>query len=118
MFSLAIPDFSMSYCNSCIINKSHKLPFFDSTLTSNAPLDLIFTDVWSSPVLFNDNYKYYVIFVDHFTKYTWLYPLKQKSDTENTFYHFWALLEKYFNKPIIQVFSDNGGEYEKLRPYL
>lgn len=75
----------MTHCNSCCTNKSYKLPFSDSTFTSNAPLELIFPNVWSSPVLSLDNMKYYAIFVDHFTRYTWLYPLKNKSDTFDVF---------------------------------
>ena len=68
-------------CNSCQINKSHKLPFNISTLTSNAPLDLNFSHVWTSPILSYDNFKYYIIFVDSYTKYISLYPIKQKSDS-------------------------------------
>lgn len=117
-FSLSITDFHMSMCNSCNINKSHKLPFSSSTLTSSAPLELIFSDVWTSPVHSHDNYKYYIIFVDHFTRYTWLYPLKKKSDSLETFIRFRGIVEKYFRRQIIQVFSDNGGEYDKLHPYL
>ncbi|KAK9048876.1 hypothetical protein SSX86_032155 [Deinandra increscens subsp. villosa] len=37
-------------CNSCQINKSHRLPFATSSLVSKAPLELIFSDVWCSPV--------------------------------------------------------------------
>lgn len=32
--------------------------------------------MWCSPVQSYDHYKYYIIFVDHFSKYTWLYPTK------------------------------------------
>lgn len=32
-------------CSSCSINKSHKLPFFENSLTSTKPLELIYTDV-------------------------------------------------------------------------
>ena len=38
-----------------------------------------FFDVWTSLVISYNDFKYYVIFVDHFTKYIWFYPLKQKS---------------------------------------
>lgn len=65
-----------------------------------------------------DNYKYYVIFVDHFTKYSWLYPLKLKSDTKDVFIRFKALVENYFNKKIKTIYSDNGGEYQSLHYYL
>lgn len=65
-----------------------------------------------------DKFKYYVIFVDHFTKYVWFYPLKKKSDTYDVFLRFRALVENFFKRRIVQFFSDNGGEFEKLTPYL
>ena len=40
---------SFSY-NSCNINKSHKLPFAKSSITSSSPLDIIFSNVWTSPI--------------------------------------------------------------------
>ncbi|KAJ9568078.1 hypothetical protein OSB04_004044 [Centaurea solstitialis] len=109
---------SKSNCNSCCINKSHKLPFHGSSLSSNSPLQLIFSDVWSSPITSFDGFKYYIIFVDHFTKYTWLYPLKHKSDSLTTFIRFQHLVENYFQTKIKQLFSDNGGEYIKLASHL
>ncbi|RVW94165.1 Retrovirus-related Pol polyprotein from transposon RE1 [Vitis vinifera] len=105
-------------CNSCQCNKSHKLPFSTSTLSTSSPLEVIFTDIWTSPVYSTDNFKYYVIFVDHFTKYIWLYPLKRKSDTHDVFVRFKALVEKFFNRPIITLYSDNGGEYQALSSFL
>ncbi|RVW13786.1 Retrovirus-related Pol polyprotein from transposon RE1 [Vitis vinifera] len=105
-------------CNSCQCNKSHKLPFSTSTLSTSSPLKVIFTDIWTSTVYSTDNFKYYVIFVDHFTKYIWLYPLKRKSDTHDVFVRFKALVEKFFNRPIITLYSDNGGEYQALSSFL
>ena len=66
--------------NSCYCNKSHKLSFSTSSLVSHSPLEIIFSNVWTSPIYSVDGVKYYVIFVDHFTKYIWFYPLKQKSN--------------------------------------
>ena len=68
-------------CNSCNIKKSHKLPFSTSTITSAYPLDAIYYDVRNSLVQSLDSFKYYVIFIDHFTKYIWLYPSRKKFDT-------------------------------------
>lgn len=110
-------DFSFN-CDACQCNKSHKLPFNQNSLRSQSPLELIYTDLWTSPVYSFDGYKYYVIFVDHFTKYIWFYPLKKKSDTKDVFIRFKALVEKFFEKPIKSIYSDNGGEYEALRNFL
>ncbi|KAJ9555883.1 hypothetical protein OSB04_010497 [Centaurea solstitialis] len=112
------PSFNDFPCNSCYINKSHKLPFGTSSLTTSAPLEVIFSDVWSSPIYSLDGYKYYVIFVDHFTKYIWLYPIKRKSDTTNTFIYFKALFEKKFGRSILTLYSDNGGEFQALASFL
>lgn len=62
--------------------------------------------------------KYYVIFVDHFTKYIWLYPLKHKSDVLTIFTHFKSLVENFFHQKIISLYTDNGGEYTALKSFL
>lgn len=67
------------HCNACSINKSHKLPFQKTSITSSRPLQILFSDVWSSPTLSFDGYKYYLLIVDHYTRYMWLFPLKLKS---------------------------------------
>ena len=67
-------------CNACSCNKAHRLPFYQSTLSTTTPLEIIFSDVWTSPILSIDNFKNYVVFIDHHTKYIWFYPLKAKSE--------------------------------------
>jgi histone deacetylase 1/2 len=113
--SSLISDF---LCNACHCNKSHKLPFSTSTIVSSQPLEIIFTDVWTSPILSHDGFKYYVIFVDHFTKYIWFYPLKHKSEVKDVFIRFKAIVETHFQNKIHTLYSDNGGEYIALRTFL
>ena len=67
---------SSTHCNACSCNKSHKIQFSSSTLTSSHPLELLFSDVWTSSVSSVDGFQYYVIFVDHYTRYILYYPLK------------------------------------------
>ena len=98
-------------CNACHCNKSHKLSFSNSFIVSSRPLQIIFSDVLTSPVLSNQGFKYYVIFVDHFTKYIWFYPLKHKSEVKDVFIRFKAIVEKHFTLKICTLYSDNGGEY-------
>ena len=80
-------------CNACHCNKSHKLSFSNSSIVSSRPLQIIFSDVWTSHVLSNQGFKYYVIFVDHFTKYILFYPLKHKSEVKDVFIRFKAIVE-------------------------
>jgi len=93
-------------CNACHCNKSHKLSFSMSTLTSTRPLQIIFSDVWTSPILSSDGFKYYIIFVDHFTKYIWLYSLTHKSQVKDVVLRFKAIthaltrtIQIQYNKP-------------------
>lgn len=73
--------------------------------------------MWTSPVLSHDGFKYYVLFVDHFNKHIWLYPLKYKSDVHEVFIQLKTIVEKYFDCRIISLYIDNGGKYQSLDNY-
>ncbi|CAA7014904.1 unnamed protein product [Microthlaspi erraticum] len=119
-FALPFSDSSNNHssCSHYLINKSHKLPFYSNTISSTKPLQYIYSDVWSSPIVSVDNFKYYVILVDHYTRYSWLYPLKRKSDVRETFIAFKSLVENRFQQKIQTMYSDNGGEFIALRSFL
>ncbi|CAA7014679.1 unnamed protein product [Microthlaspi erraticum] len=120
-FSLPVSSSSSSktlFCSNCHINKNHKLPFSDSSIVSSRPLHYLFTDVWTSPITSIDNYKYYIILVDHYTRYSWLYPLKHKSQVKETSIAFKALVENHFKSRIDTLYSDNGGDFIALRSFL
>lgn len=59
-----------------------------------------------------------MIFVDFYSKYIWLYPIRYKSDVAKLFPQFKVLVEKFFNYPIVSFFTDNGGEYLGLLSFL
>lgn len=100
------------------MNKSHKLLFSTTTISSYHPLHVLFSDVWTSPVLFVDGYKYYLLIVDHYTCYMWFYPLQLKSQVASTFTWFKTLVENQFGHRIHTLYSDNGGEYIALASFL
>ena len=90
-------------CNACQCNKRHKLPFSVSTLAITSPLEVIFYDVWTSPIHSIVDFKYYVIFVDHFTKYLWFYQIKRKSHVVDVFVRFKSLVENHFQHKIVTL---------------
>lgn len=107
------------HCNSCSSNKSHRQSFSENTLVSKKPLQIIFSDLWGlSPDLSIDKKLYYVIFVDQFTKYIWLYTLKNKSEVKTIFSKFKPLVENYFHTKILSIYTDGGGEFEGLKSFL
>ena len=113
------PRIFFSHCDSCLSNKSHKLTFGTSLISCTRPLEMIYTDVWGlAPIISYDHYCYYVIFVDYFTKYTWLYPLKHIFDVPSIFECFKTIVEHYFATTIQTIYSDGGGEYQSLSHVL
>jgi hypothetical protein len=101
----------ISLCDSCPLGKSKRLPFFASHRQTQSPLSLIHTPIWTSPITSISGYKYYVVFVDDYLRYTWLYPLKTKSEVYECFVKFKLLVEKQFSSSIKQLQSDGGGEF-------
>jgi hypothetical protein len=80
-------------------------------LSSTSPLESVHSDVWTSPVPSLSRCKYYVVFVDEFSWFSWLYPLFNKSDVLSCFIKFKLLVENLFDTKIKYLQSDNGGEY-------
>src|SRR5262249_28228115 len=82
-----------SLCNACQMGKSHKLPFSSSTSMSQSPLALVHCDIWGpTPVLSVSQFKYYVLFIDDYSWYAWLYPMRLKSEFLSIFVAFKALV--------------------------
>ncbi|PKU86178.1 Retrovirus-related Pol polyprotein from transposon TNT 1-94 [Dendrobium catenatum] len=103
---------SSFHCNACELAKSHKLPFTSSISRSSSVLQLIHSDVWGpSSVISLQGYKYYIIFVDDFSRFSWLFPLTAKSEVPLIFVRFQRLVERQFNAKIKIFRSDGGGEY-------
>uniref|UniRef100_A0A2N9FKJ8 Integrase catalytic domain-containing protein n=1 Tax=Fagus sylvatica TaxID=28930 RepID=A0A2N9FKJ8_FAGSY len=100
------------HCKHCLIGKMHKLPFVHSQFQSTQPLELIHSDVWGpAPVNSSNGYKYYLLFVDDFSRFSWLYLLKHKSDVLSIFKSFKAAVENQFSTQIKFLRTDCGGEY-------
>jgi hypothetical protein len=95
-----------SICEACQQAKSHQLPYPMSDSTSKALLELVFSDVWGVAVESIGRNKYYVSFIDDFSKFTWIYLLKHKSEVFKRFKEFQALVESLFDRKILVVQTD------------
>ena len=64
-------------CMSCQFGKQTKLPFNNSDSFSSAPFDLVHSDVWGpTPFTTEGRCHYFVIFVNDYSRFTWIYMLK------------------------------------------
>jgi hypothetical protein len=82
-----------------------KVRIFSPSNPVLSPLQLIHTDIWTSPVLLVSGYKCYIVFVDDF------YPLHTKSEAYDAFLKFKLLIENQFSTTIQELQSDGGGKY-------
>ena len=89
--------------------------FFPSETVYTAPLQLVHSDLWGPTTDPSYNgYKYYISFVDAFSRFTWIYFLKQKSDALEVFKLFKSQVELQFNHKLKVLQTDWVGEF---RPF-
>ncbi|WVZ54995.1 hypothetical protein U9M48_005716 [Paspalum notatum var. saurae] len=81
-------------------------------IRANRIFDLVHCDLWTSPVLSNSGYKYYLVVVDDFSHYSWTFPLRFKSKVFSTLSHFLAWVSTQFGLTIKAVQCDNGREFD------
>jgi hypothetical protein len=105
-------------CVVLVNEESHQLPYPKSTSVSHHPLELVFSDVWGPAPESVGCYKFYVSFVEDYNKFTWISLIKFKFEVIQKFYEFQSLIEGIFNRKILVVQSDWGGEYEKLNSFF
>ena len=97
-----------SFHSDCAVQKCSRLSFVSANCTTSKPLELIHTEVWGpSPILSSQGFKYYVIFVDDYTRHCCFYPLKSKSDVLSTFMQYKSLVENSLCTKIIALRSDS-----------
>ncbi|PKI63324.1 hypothetical protein CRG98_016315 [Punica granatum] len=97
---------------SCQYGKAYKLPHEESKFKASEPLDLSHSDVFR-PVKQASigGMKYMVTFINDFSRYVWVYFMKEKSETLSNFKDFKEAAEAEVGKGVCCLCIDNGGEY-------
>ncbi|CAH9069280.1 unnamed protein product [Cuscuta europaea] len=99
-------------CESCQIGKHVRTTFPKSHSHAESPFYLVHSDVWGpsrvSSVL---GFRYFVIFVDDFSRCTWLYLMKERSELFGIFKSFCNEIKNQFDHTIRVLRSDNAKEY-------
>jgi len=110
-----VPDFNSEHnelCKGCTLGKYTKTAFPSSDSRAAGILDLIHSDVcvpmYSASLTGS---LYYVVFIDDFSRKSWIFFMKTKGQVFNRFQEFKALVENQTGKKIRVLRSDNGGEY-------
>ena len=117
--SLPLKNKRESFCSFCPLGKSHKLSFPSSSTIYKTPLELVVSDIWGpSPIISNNQFRYYIHFLNVYSHFIWIFPLKLKSNVQNFFLHFKSKVENLLGYKIKRLQTDGGGEYQKLKSIL
>ena len=81
-------------------------------INKHSPFKLVHSDIWGPcPVVSKSGFKYFVTFVDDYSRATWLYLMKNRSELFFIFCVFCAEIKTQFNVFVRIQQSDNAKEY-------
>jgi transposase InsO family protein len=105
-------DKSRLVCDTCELGKHTRSIYPSIGLRSCEPFILIHSDV-SGPcsVTSVSGAKWFVTFIDCYTRMTWIYMVKHKSEVLQCFQDFHKLVANQFNARVRILRTDNGTEY-------
>ena len=102
-----------SLCEGYILGKQHRESFpSGKSIRAKAPLEIVHSDLcgpMQTPSLASSHYM--LTFIDDFTRKTWVYFLKNKSEVFERFCNFKALVENQIGLHIKVLRTNRGGEY-------
>lgn len=75
-----------AFCEVCLEGKHHRTPFRRSNSRAEKPFNYVHADLWGpSPVNTLGGNRYFISIVDDFSRKTWVYLLKHKSEAFEKF---------------------------------
>jgi transposase InsO family protein len=101
-------------CSACQEGKQHGVPHQSkNVVTTKRPLELLHMDLFG-PVAYISigGSKYGLVIVDDFSRFTWVFFLSDKGETQETLKKFMRRAQNEFELKIKKVRSDNGTEFK------
>ena len=107
-----IKDLSSSVCKQCQHSKQTRVKFKTKEHSTTKPLEIVHADVYGPMWIVGLKGEiYFLLFVDDFTRMTWMFLLKKKSETFSCFQTFKESTENECDMKIKCLRSYNGGEF-------
>ena len=99
-------------CEACQLGKQHRLPFINQCNRSRNKIDLIHSDEWGlAQNVSLGGSRYFVSFIDNYTRHTWISLIEKKSETLDYFRNLKNLVKRETGRKIKCLRSDGGKEY-------
>ena len=78
----------LSFCENCVYGKKARHPFPKSVYIAKFPLEYVHSDFWGpAQVETVGGKRYFISFIDHFSRKLWVYLLRTKDEAFDTFKH-------------------------------
>ncbi|KAL0426174.1 UNVERIFIED_CONTAM: Retrovirus-related Pol polyprotein from transposon RE1 [Sesamum radiatum] len=102
----------LSICQTCPLAKQQRLPFLITEIHSKHVFELIHVDIWGPYYQFSlSGCAYMLTIVDDFSRATWVFLMKHKSQSISILQNFYQMILTQFDKMIKVVRTDNGLEF-------
>jgi hypothetical protein len=103
IFPVSSESISEEVCDACQRGKAHQLPYPKLFSVSKVSIG---------------RKKYYVSFIDNFSKFVWICTLNRKSEIFERFMVLQNPVERLFDSKILAMQTNLGGEYQKLNIFF
>jgi hypothetical protein len=117
MIDLPLASYKDGVCDSCVLGKHHHT-IFEKCASWHAltPLHLVHSDLYG-PLSYPSfsGCKSLLTFIDDFSRHTWVYFFKLKSEVFDKFLAYKALVEKQSRHRLQRLRTNNGDEYVKKK---
>lgn len=109
---LPVIDADRCLCEACLMGKQHREKFEKGKAWRAIQKALVHSDLCGPMQIASlGGAKYFVTFIDDFSRKVWIYLLRDKSKTFEAFKEFKQEVENECGLKIKVLRSDNGGEY-------
>ncbi|KAM0916349.1 hypothetical protein ACQ4PT_010232 [Festuca glaucescens] len=101
-------------CRACVEGKMHDSPHPSKTIISSTRiLELLHVDLFGPTTHASlGAKKHCLVIFDDYSRYTWVYFLKKKDETQQIFIDFATEVQRQHNLTILAIRSDNGSEFK------
>jgi transposase InsO family protein len=87
-----------------------------NVMTTSRPLELLHMDLFGPVVYLSiGGSKYGLVIVDDFSRFTWVFFLQDKSETQGTLKRFLWRAQNEFELKVKKIRSDNGSKFKNLQ---
>ncbi|KAL4388518.1 hypothetical protein GQ457_09G024580 [Hibiscus cannabinus] len=116
---LPVINIPKGICETCEIGKKHRESFpTGKSWRARKPLEIVHSDLCMVEIPTHGGSRYFITFIDDFSRKAWVYFLKHKSEACDSFKLFKSFVEKQSGCKIKALRTDRGQEYLTCADFL